>query len=574
MPISRQHGVQIGQYRLIGRLGRGQQSTVHRAQNLETGEIVALKIVRDGQLASMNDRLRFEEEIRISSQLSHRNIAKMKDHGSPDSMQFMALEYIDGCDLSVWISLNTGDNQEAVQKRIRAFVSICDAIGFAHSIGVIHRDLKPNNILMDSEDVPHLIDFGLAKQDSAAVRYAQSSPGGFIGTPDFASPEQINSGPSDARSDIFSLGIILYMLACEEHLYEGVSETSKKEFWAGHIDLPSALERSSSIDSELDKIIRKSIAHNPDDRYQSADELAVDVTRYLENSPVSASPPAPKVPRNARNTRRFPAIVASSAFLLVVLAMAIRISGAKEHDIEHLIRTAHESARKGEVNEFIAAASIVRASMFEEINLAKTPGQVTRALNNLEAITSSFRLIESLSGSERWFRDSPPPPSIAGLVTYTFELHVPALNEEQLKLFMSIRNDLILLESNPPQILLARAKTMFEDWQSQPAFASIRNKLPDFYSLIQRLAKFNRVEAGSSLPTETVAITPGRPEDCRGTQSDTLRQHIPFSMGEMCNLSRQSLGSRRLPDLVAAADPLHRAWRRIRLPRQPQKPIT
>jgi serine/threonine protein kinase len=202
----------IGGYELLEELHRGGQGVVYRALQLGTKRQVALKVLLEGPLASESARRRFEREVEVAASLRHSNIVTILDSGISDGRYYFAMEYIDGLRLDRYLAKVRPTLRETVQ----LFVTICDAVNFAHQRGVIHRDLKPPNILVDEEGQPHVLDFGLAKPAQRATSEEStiqvlSTAGELLGTVAYMSPEQtLGSLEVDLRSDVYSLGVVFY----------------------------------------------------------------------------------------------------------------------------------------------------------------------------------------------------------------------------------------------------------------------------------------------------------------------------------------------------------------------------
>jgi len=195
-------------FRILEELGSGSQGVVYKALQLGTRRTVALKVIRDGLFASIKERLRFENEIRVAAQLKHPNVVAVYGSGSERGHEYFFMEYADGEPLDLYLSTHT----LTIPQTVQLFLPICDAVGCAHLHGIIHRDLKPANVLVDQEGQPHVLDFGLAKRVDEAERAGITQAGSFAGTWYYASPEQVRPQDrgADVRSDVYALGVMLY----------------------------------------------------------------------------------------------------------------------------------------------------------------------------------------------------------------------------------------------------------------------------------------------------------------------------------------------------------------------------
>lgn len=276
-------------YELGDPIHRGGQGVVYRAVQKSTGRGVAIKIMLAGPLAGEHERLRFEREVRVLAQLEHPNIVGIVDSGIASGHAYFVMDFIDGQPLDAYLDMGARRHSELV----RLFIRICAAVNAAHLRGVIHRDLKPSNIRVDAAGQPHILDFGLAKLVAPTPQDGSSDvtmTGQFVGSLPWASPEQAAGHPDqvDIRSDVYSLGVMLYQLLTGEFPYAvtgGLPEVLGRIEKAAP-QRPRALNRR--IDAELETIVLKCLAKEPNRRYQSAGELARDLEHYLAGEPLEA----------------------------------------------------------------------------------------------------------------------------------------------------------------------------------------------------------------------------------------------------------------------------------------------
>ena len=285
-------GRRIGPYCLERLLGRGGMGAVYLARRVDGqfDQQVAIKLV-DLPLANDLFRERFRQERQILARLSHPYIARMLDGGvSEDGELYLAMEYADGLPIQRYCA----EHSLSVRQRIALFQSVCTAVRFAHENLVVHRDLKPDNILVLEDGTPKLLDFGTARLLTPvdAVAEGELTRQGFHSfTPQYASPEQVLGHPISTASDIYSLGVLLFYLAT------GVLPYELKEFTTGEMvraiceappPRPSQKATRGALDSDIDAIVLKALRKEPEERYASVERLIADLQAYLDGRAVAA----------------------------------------------------------------------------------------------------------------------------------------------------------------------------------------------------------------------------------------------------------------------------------------------
>ena len=279
----------IGRYQVISMLGAGGMGRVYLAEDPSLGRQVAVKVLSAATAADPAGVGRFVQEARAASAVSHPNIAQIFEIGQTESGHFIAMEHVEGQPLSARIRGGALSEREVVNIGRQLF----DALDAAHARGVVHRDLKPANIMMTSRGHLKILDFGLAKRiapdaASAAVTRIETTPGLVLGTIHYMSPEQALGRSVDARSDIFSAGVILYEATTGRLPFAGGSATETLDLIVHHP--PESVTRLNyGASPELERIIRKALEKEPARRYQSARDALVDFENFKRDSDSSSS---------------------------------------------------------------------------------------------------------------------------------------------------------------------------------------------------------------------------------------------------------------------------------------------
>src|SRR5512147_2867395 len=256
----------IGRYEIKSELGRGGMATVYRGYDPRFEREVAVKVLPPELLhADPQFRVRFEREAKIIAQLEHPSIVPVHDVGEENNQPYFVMRYMGGGSLTDRIKAKTLTVDEAT----KIIEQIAPGLDEAHSKGIIHRDFKPSNILFDNKGAPYISDFGIAKMTQSAGTVTGSA---IIGTPAYMAPEQAQGTAVDGRADIYALGIILYEMLTGKQPYEADTPMGVA---IKHITdpVPHILDANPNLPYEIEEIIQKAMAKEPEDRYATAHEM-------------------------------------------------------------------------------------------------------------------------------------------------------------------------------------------------------------------------------------------------------------------------------------------------------------
>ncbi len=267
---------QLGRYRIKSELGRGAMGVVYKAHDPVLDRIVALKTIMLGEDEQEREefQMRFFQEAKAAGRLNHPALITIYDFGEEDALAYMAMELLDGIELSERMKQGNIPLHEAVSIAMQ----VAEGLAFAHDNGVIHRDIKPGNITVLPRGRVKIMDFGVARMQTSELK---TQLGTRLGTPKYMSPEQSTGGKMDHRSDIFSLGIVLYEMITGGKLFQGESLAHVLHNVANY-DQPPPSRINSDVTPLLDLVVMRALAKKPKDRYANAWEMVEDLQHCLQ----------------------------------------------------------------------------------------------------------------------------------------------------------------------------------------------------------------------------------------------------------------------------------------------------
>lgn len=420
-------GQQIGPYELVEELGQGGMGRVFLARRADGqfDQRVALKVLPIG-FSSPDARDRFLTERQILATLDHPNIARLLDGGVTENGQpYFVMEVVDGQPLDQY-----ADAKElSIEERLELFLDVCDAVQSAHQKLIVHRDLKPSNILVTAEGTVKLLDFGVAKLLDPEPLLSQNAPRTRTGwspmTPGYASPEQVRGDPISTASDVYQLGIVLYKLLAGRRPYSvedrtpseveriicevdpappSTAATRSEDDGSGGGSSPA--EHRKTLRGDLDTIVMKALRKEPDRRYDSVEQLAEDLRRFLDGRPVSAHPDRWTYRAGKFARRHRGGVLAAAVIVLLLIGYGVTITWHSQRTQAALDRAQREAQKSEQVTDFLVG-------LFERAAPYQTAGPAVQLGDTL----TTRELLDQ--GAARARQDLSDQPEVQATMMYT-----------------------------------------------------------------------------------------------------------------------------------------------------------
>ena len=388
-------GETLGQYRLIKELGKGGFATVYKALQPTLNREVAIKILHPEFIRDERALRRFKREALAVARLHHPNIVAVYDYGEHDGRAYLVMEYVSGNTLKQRLG-----KPASLSMTLDLVRSVGAALDYAHSKGIVHRDIKPANILFADDDRVVLSDFGivrLADDDSSLTR-------GVIGTPQYMSPEQALGREADGRSDLYSLGVVLYEMLCGAVPFRGESPIATLSMHTT-MPVPSLRQRNPNLSESIDGVVRKALSKDPDDRFQSGSEMRAAFEEALREAE-APSEPTVRMPSAQTPAPASPTSISESVDLDTMYNQLLMLT--RQRNWRAAVNLAAQILAR---DPNFRDVSAILSSASNELRFGRTTGSIELQLQDLlgqaEVAIADGRLMEAASMLQQILRTSP-----------------------------------------------------------------------------------------------------------------------------------------------------------------------
>jgi serine/threonine protein kinase/Flp pilus assembly protein TadD len=531
----------IGHYRIVRQIGQGGMGVVFEAEQEHPRRTIALKVIRPG-IASPQVMRRFQFEANVLGRLQHPAIAQIYEAGTATirtasgisiEQPFFAMEFVHGRPLTELL----GGPALGSRQRLELFASICDAVQHAHQKGVIHRDLKPGNILVDERGQPKILDFGVARLTDADVQMTtiQTDVGQLIGTIAYMSPEQAagDSRELDTRSDVYALGVLLYQLLTGRLPHDVRGKTTPEALRMITEADPTPLSSVNRVfRGDLDTIVAKALEKEKTRRYQSAAELAADVRHYLRDEPITARP-ASTYYQLQKFARRNRALVGGTVGIFVALVIGTVVSATYAVRATHAEELAEQRRQRAESEAAEAeAVSGFLVRMFESVEPEIAQGFDTALLRLL--------LDDAARNIDVGFSEQPEVrATLQGTIGWVYHsVGERDIAEPHLQAAYASRRD--LLGADDPKTLASLAQLYNLRW-SQGRFDEAEQLCRDVIAARRRvLGEYHPDTLAARYDVAGIMQSAGRLDDAEAELTE-VRAAIDAHLGEDSPLAIQAL---------------------------------
>ncbi len=388
---------QLGRYRILSELGRGAMGVVYRAEDPQLNRTVAIKtILMSADAAERADyEARFHQEARAAGGLNHPNIITIYDIGREGNTTYMAMELLDGSELRELMK----QGRVALPLALEITAQVAEGLAFAHERGVVHRDIKPSNVMVIRGRHAKIMDFGIARMRVSEI---QTQAGAVMGSPKYMSPEQVTGQRADHRSDIFSLGIIIYELASGTPPFSASTLAGLMNAIATATPPPPS-SVDQSLPAMLDLIIARALEKDPDARYQAAAEVAADLRACLEQLAhgLAGAPAVAMAPESGADAERTAKLAVpgdeSTITLKAVSTLASEATRVAGHEAKRTRRSDTASGEKAvtaaQTTPLYPSRSFDSSEAMQKLAVMAAPGVLEPAAAPVSATGSALRAV-------------------------------------------------------------------------------------------------------------------------------------------------------------------------------------